>query len=131
MNNLIKKIPSRGFTLIELLVVMTVIVVISTVAMVSYAGSGKKTRDSRRMADLEKIRIALEMIKQVGNTYPESSDSLIPNYLQSWPVDPKQTAVYRYTQLTNYTYNLDAVVEDVGSTTGHYIGGYNYRVTNF
>lgn len=118
----------RGFTLIELIVVMTIIIVISAVAMVSYAGSGKKARDSRRIADLEKVRLALEMVRQVGNTYPANAQTvLVPTYLQSWPTDPKSGS-YTYTRGgTSYTYTLDAVMEDLGSTN---MAGNIYRVTN-
>ncbi|MFA7300924.1 MAG: type II secretion system protein [Candidatus Shapirobacteria bacterium] len=122
---------NKGFTLVELLVVMTIIVVISSVAMVSYVGSGKKARDSRRIADLEKIRLSLEMAKQVGSTYPVSLTPLeTMNYLSKLPVDPK-TGLYRYAVVNNnFGYTLDATMEDLGSTNGSYSSGYNYRVTN-
>ena len=120
----------NAFTLIELLVVITIIIVISAVAMVSYAGSGKKARDSRRMADLEKVRLSLEMIRQVGNTYPVASGGqatgLVPTYLQAWPTDPKSNS-YTYTRDTLYSYHIDAVMEDLGSTN---MAGNIYRVTN-
>jgi len=121
----------RGFTLVELLVVMTIIVVISSVAMVSYVGSGKKARDSRRIADLEKIRLSLEMAKQVGTTYPTTLTTLeTMNYLSKVPTDPK-SGTYRYTSLNNnFSYTLEAIMEDLGSTNGAYSTGYNYRVTN-
>ncbi len=122
----------NGFTLIELLVVITIIVVISTIAMISYAGSGKKARDSRRISDLEKVRLALEMVRQVGSTYPATATVqtiLVPIYLQLWPSDPKSNS-YIYTRDTSYSYHIDAVMEDLGSTNGSYGSGYNYRVTN-
>lgn len=108
---------------------MTIIIVLSVVAMVSYTGSGKKARDSRRVADLEKIRLALEMARQVGTTYPTSLVSLESlNYISKVPTDPKSGA-YLYSP-TDYTYTLDGTMEDLGSTNGSYGGGYNYRVTN-
>jgi len=122
----------KAFTLIELLVVITIIIVISAVAMVSYAGAGKKARDSRRIADLEKVRLALEMVRQVGNTYPTTASVqtvLVPTYLQAWPTGPKGVGdTYGYTRgVTNYTYTIDAVMEDLGSTN---MAGNIYRVTN-
>jgi len=124
------RIKKQGFSLIELLVVMTIIIVISAVAMVNYAGAGKKARDSRRIADLEKIRMALEAVRQVGNTYPVASagqaSGLVPTYLSIWPADPKANS-YTYTQDTPYTYHIDAVMEDLGSTN---MAGNIYRVTN-
>jgi len=116
-----------GFTLVELLVVVAIIIIMSTVAMLSYASSGKKTRDSRRMADLEKIRLALEMVRQVGNTYPATANVetiLVPTYLQSWPSGPKgvgDTYVYTRDATSNYKYTLNATMEETGSV---------YQVTN-
>jgi prepilin-type N-terminal cleavage/methylation domain-containing protein len=126
----------RGFTLVELIVAITIIAVVTAVTVVSFAGTNKRARDSRRMADLEKIRIALEMVKQVGVTYPATgafSTVLVPDYIQSIPTDPKSN-IYLYERgVTNYTYYLYAVMEDVGNT--NYITGdkgctatCNYRV---
>jgi len=118
----------KGFTLIELLVVITIMIVLSAVAMVSFTGAGKKSRDSRRMADLEKIRMALEMARQVGNTYPATLPPLVTlNYLSVEPKDPKTSSSYSYSRPTNYTYTLDATMEDLGSTN---TAGLIYRVTN-
>lgn len=104
-----------GFTLIELVVVMTIIMVITAVGMVSFQGASAKSRDGRRKADLEKIRVALEMVRQVGNTYPDASAGeaigLVPTYLQTWPTDPTTGWNYNYNRTTNYTYTLYARLE--------------------
>lgn len=122
----------RGFTLIELLVVVTIMIVLSMVAMLSFAGASKKSRDARRTADLEKIRIALEIARQTGSTYPANLTILeTGNYLSKVPADPKPTGSYRYAQVSSYSYTLDSQMEDLGSTTGSYPpNGYNYRVVN-
>lgn len=124
----------RGFTLIELIVAITIIAVVTAVTVVSFAGTNKRARDSRRMADLEKLRVALEMAKQIGVTYPATgtlSTVLVPNYIQSIPTDPKSNIIYPYERgATYYTYSLYAVMEDVGNTTGDYTGDYNYRVNS-
>lgn len=120
---------NKGFTLVELLVVIAIIIIISTVGMASFSGSSKKARDSRRVADLEKIRLSLEMVRQVGLTYPATAtvvSVLVPTYLQSWPSDPKANS-YTYNRVTNYSYTLDAVMEDLGSTN---MAGNVYRVSN-
>ncbi len=119
----------RGFTLIELIVSITIIAVVTVVAAVSFNGVGSKSRDARRMADLEKIRMALEMIKQqsVGATYPANINSLVPTYIQSLPVDPKTGSSYSYNRITNYTYTLQTVVENAGSSN---VAGGIYRLTN-
>jgi len=104
--------------------------VLSVVGVLSYGTANKKSRDSRRISDLEKMRMALEMIRQVGVTYPARSSLLSPNYLQTIPVDPKGVG-YSYGQSSGgYGYIILAEMEDLGSTNGNYTGSYNYRVTN-
>jgi len=124
----------NGFSLIELIVVITIIAVITAIGTVSFAGTNKKARDGRRLADLEKIRMALEVAKQVGTTYPDDLDVLAPTYLNAVPVGPNGDT-YDYEQLTSYTYTLDAWLE-IGTTTGTYSAAdcgadktCNYRVT--
>jgi prepilin-type N-terminal cleavage/methylation domain-containing protein len=131
-----KKKFENGFSLIELIVVITIISVITVIGVISFSGAQKKARDGRRMADLEKIRIALEMEKQVGSTYPASLSVLEDNErLQLVPQDPKGFGSYPYTG-TNYTYTVYAFMEDAGSTnlTGSDLecggGKCNYNVTN-
>lgn len=110
------KIKNKGFTLIELIVVVTIIAVLTVVGVVSYSGTNKKARDSRRMADLEKIRIALELYRQgTGSTYPVDKDSLVPTYLQAFPIGPKGD-VYTYDRPTGYTYTLTAGLEGIGTS---------------
>lgn len=137
-----KKKTIAGFTLIELIVTMTVVAILSTIAMVSFGGINKRGRDGRRVSDLQKVAIALEASRQVGGTYPVADGSgqapalITGSYLQKWPDDPKGYRYY-YTS-TNYTYTLNAYMEDLGSTngTGSYgnncnaPGNCNYRITN-
>ena len=108
----------KGFTLVELIVVMTIIVIITSVGMVSYATAGSKARDSRRMADLERIRSALEMYRADNKIYPSDETTLGSEYLKSWPKDPKPNN-YKYVYNTSnpYSYTLGAHVENLGSTT--------------
>lgn len=123
----------NGFSLIELIVVITIILVVTTIAAVSYSGTNNRARDSRRMADLEKVRMALELYRQQNSSYPAATSSLVPNFLQAWPNDPRGYSYYYLRGSTVYTYTLDARMEDVG-VTGNYgsnCGGIcNYRVTN-
>ena len=122
----------KGFTLFELLVTVSIIAVLTAVAVVSFGGVNKKARDSRRIADLEKVRIALESYKQINSAYPASLSTLTTPvvYLQTIPTDPKDKSAY-YSQLTNYTYTLGAKMEDLGSTNiASFGGGFNYSVIN-
>jgi len=122
MKNKKIKLNKSGFTLIELIVSVTIIAVMTVVAAVSFTGVGKKSRDGRRMADLQKIALALEALKQqtVGSTYPATANivsALTPTYLTTFPTPPKSGESYTYFRESNYVYRLCAFVEDVGSTT--------------
>jgi len=109
----------KGFTLIELIVVVTIIAILTVVGMISYSGTSRKARDNRRMADLEKIRVALELYRQgTGSTYPSTSNynngALIPTYIQSIPTSPKGET-YSYSQTgTGYTYTITTTLEETG-----------------
>ena len=145
----IKKIKNRaksfafrrasGFTLFELLVSISIIAVLTAVAIVSFGGLNKKTRDARRTSDLEKIRLSLEAARQIGNTYPASLPILVgSSLLEKVPTDPKGVGYsYAYSVGTsNYTYVLCAYMEDMGSTTVNTgcgscgVSGCNYKVIN-
>ena len=115
--NKTKKI--NGFTLFELLVSISIIAVLTAVAIVSFGGLNKKTRDARRTSDLEKIRLSLEAVRQIGNTYPGDLTVLVgSSLLEKVPTDPKGVGyTYAYSIGTsNYTYVLCAYMEDAGST---------------
>lgn len=118
----------KGFSFIELIVVVTIIAIMSVVGVVSFSGVNKRSRDSRRISDLEKMRIALEVVRQVGTTYPANSTDLVPNYMQALPKDPKTKTDYTYTQLNSgYRYTIDAILEDPSSSEA---GTTLYQVTN-
>ena len=55
------KPAKKGFTLIELLVVISIISLLATLAVTSLQNAQKKSRDTRRIADLRQIRTALEL----------------------------------------------------------------------
>ena len=107
-------LKQKGFTLFELLVSISIIAVLTAVSVVSFGGLNKKTRDARRVADLEKIRVALESARQIGNTYPVGSGNTLAlaGFLDKWPVDPKGGVLYKYqVGASNLSYRLCALVE--------------------
>lgn len=107
----------KAFSFIELIVVVTIIAIMSVVGVISFSGVNKKSRDSRRISDIEKMRLALEMARQIGKTYPADSADLAPNYIQAIPLDPKTGETYTYTQLNSgYRYTIDAILEDPSSS---------------
>jgi len=109
--------------------------VVTIVGMVSYSNINKQTRDSRRMADLEKVRVALEMYRQVNGSYPVNTSTLVTdNFLQSVPVDPKDpTYIYAYVRSDAYHYTYHAYLELGSGSTGTTCGtaiNCNYSVSN-
>lgn len=66
---------TKGFTLIELLVVISIIGVLSSVAMTSLNAAKTKARDTKRLSDMEQIRLALELYKSDHGFYPDENSS--------------------------------------------------------
>lgn len=60
----------QGFTMIELLVVIGIIGLLSTLGIVALSNARMKSRDSRRVSDINKIQIALEMYYSDHKKYP-------------------------------------------------------------
>lgn len=110
--------------MIELIVVVTIMALLTVIAVVSYSTTNKKSRDSKRMADLEKIRVALELYRQEKGIYPVADaggSAALTGYLQEWPKDPKNYLYYYVRGAgTSYAYTLDGQMEDVGNTNGSY-----------
>ncbi len=60
----------KGFTLIELLVVISIIGLLSTLAVVSLNNARAKARDARRVSDIKQIQTALELYYNDKDAYP-------------------------------------------------------------
>ena len=95
-----------GFTLIEVLIAVSIVAVLSVIGIVSYASVNSRSRDAKRVSDLEQIRSALEMYRSDKGSYPAGSGSfesltsldpgdgtgpLVTTYLPVIPMDPKST----------------------------------------
>ena len=100
---------TKGFTLIELMVTISIIAILATVGAVVYSGVQKNARISKRVQDLEAIKVALESYKASTGKYPTVSSAgcienllvpLVPTYMQVIPKDPSETGCnggsYRY-----------------------------------
>ena len=93
-----------GFTLIELMVVISIIAILATMGVNSYAVALKRGRDAKRISDIHQIKQALVMYRADKGTYPAEDKiwidnaGLPPNYLSAKPVCPKpENAGYVYT----------------------------------
>lgn len=89
----------NGFTLVELLIAISLIAILSGVlfSVINPMGIQKKSRDSQRVSDLTKIKVALENYFSDNRQYPVSNNwgavsslsVLSPAYINVIPVDPK------------------------------------------
>jgi len=127
---------NKGFTLIELLIVVVLLGILSSVVMVSFSASQKRTRDINRKSDLSQFRSALESYANKSNgLYPVhhstavASDSICSADLGltlTCPLDPKNgTAPYGYKYISDATgtkYLLYAYLESPTPSANVYFG---------
>jgi len=118
----------HGFSLLEVLVAASIILVLTAVGVTSYVSITKRSRDARRVSDIEQLRQALEMYRSENGYYPNANPGsfgaatnlgvLVPTFMPAIPTDPKASPAnpYQY-QATNlvgsnyYGYCLAAVFE--------------------
>jgi prepilin-type N-terminal cleavage/methylation domain-containing protein len=60
----------RAFTLVELLVVISIIGLLSTIAVVSLSSARMKARDTRRLADMRQIQTAIQLYYETYGGFP-------------------------------------------------------------
>ncbi len=110
----------KSFTLIEILVAVTIIVLMTATAVVTYSAFLKQSRDAKRKLDLGQISAALEMYRSNNDTYPTTGLSQLTTptiYIQSVPTDPKNpTYTYYYYSATGSDYTLATHLESVATT---------------
>lgn len=69
--NILKhRVWQDGFTLIELLVVIAIISLLSSLVLASLNSARVKARDVRRIADINQLRLALQLYYDNNNRYP-------------------------------------------------------------
>ncbi len=87
----------KGFTLIELLVVIAIIGLLATIVMVSLNTARSKARDSRRVADIRQLQLALQMEYDKTGAYPAALSTLVTDgFINVVSIDPDGTSGYQY-----------------------------------
>ncbi|HEX5429491.1 MAG TPA: prepilin-type N-terminal cleavage/methylation domain-containing protein [Patescibacteria group bacterium] len=94
-----------GFTLIELLVVIAIIGILAAVVLVSLSSARAKSRDARRISDMNQMQTALELFYNDTGAYPATvaTDGTgtitcgTGDYLDPVPKDPTGTGSFVYT----------------------------------
>jgi len=132
----------KGFTLIELLIVVSIIGLLSTLAVVALGSARVKARDSKRLADLKQLQTALELYYTDQNSYPTGTSLSLgagsaaclnssgftttgcaSPYMASVPTDP-QGSSYTYTMASS-SYTIGASLE--GSLNGFTSGAISLK----
>ena len=87
----------KGFTLLELLIVIAIIGILISAGIVSYGSAQKKSRDSKRRADLKSIQNGFEQYYADKEEYPAACNDIETDmtYLPGGiPTDPKPGWTY-------------------------------------
>jgi len=114
----------KTFTLIEILVVATIIALLAGGGVTVYTQLNKNARNSKRKADIEQIRSALEMYRSDNNYYYSgvgsfnnncSSVNWLTQYINEIPTDPKSNYYYRCNISAN-DYTIGVYLEETTST---------------
>jgi len=78
-----------GFTLIELIIVMTIIGILSSIAIPMYLKAIKRANEAVLKTDLQTMRTAIDSYTVDKEKAPQGLDDLVQaGYLKSIPVDP-------------------------------------------
>ena len=65
-----------GFTLIELMVTVSLIALLSSLALIAYMSARAKGRDAKRLSDITQMNTALELYFANNRGYPTTSAGL-------------------------------------------------------
>jgi len=84
-----KALAQEGWTLVELMVVMSLIIVLSTLALAQYKNSIRQTKEAVLKADLFHMRESIDQYYADKGSYPQDIASLASaGYIRQIPKDP-------------------------------------------
>jgi len=126
-----KSMSFRGFTLGELLVVVTIIAILAMIVMMNYQRQIARANDTKRKADLERLKNAFEDYYNDNFCYPDQESmntqsncgsAFLSPYIEKMPCDPITKDPYLYMPLNDAAgdmcggYRLLTTLEDWSDT---------------
>lgn len=96
----------NGFTIVELLIIIVVVAILATLVVVGYNGVRDSANDTRRVADLNKLKDAITLWSTQTKTMPENSGTGYGNNGFGW--------VYG----TGYAKSLETLLIETGYLDG-------------
>ena len=111
-----------GFTLVELIVVITILAILWTIAFIALQWYSKASRDSKRIADMSRIKTTLELFQIEAGKYPEPTDVTDMTYsgtIAAWHQGSFWESTFRNVEA------LDKIPQDPVTESE-----YTYSVTN-
>lgn len=116
----------KGFTLIELIIVVAIIGFLAVLAIVVLTSATQRSRDSKRVADINSMKKALDIYNGEVGSFPDISSTTdwitgfgaeLEEYISPFPVDPEHSDGSVYVYLVNGghdEYYLKAILENSG-----------------
>jgi general secretion pathway protein G len=93
------KNKKNGFTLIELLTAVAIIGILSSITLVSVSVHKEKSRDARRISELNSIKDAIELYFEENGSFPNTLTEISSSFDGVLPKDPKTGAQYQYLKI--------------------------------
>ena len=83
-----KRLSNRkGFTLVELLVVISIIGILSAIAIPKFMDATKTARGAKIQADLRTLDSAIQIYAASAGSYPAALATLAPNFVAAIPAN--------------------------------------------
>lgn len=99
-----------GFNLLEILIVVSIIATLIGIAAPFYRDYVSDSQSAVMRANLQLLKKSLMEYKTDKGTYPPDIETLVPQYLMEYPIDPEANAPtsWSYQLISPTQYQLDA-----------------------
>ena len=116
-------ISRQGFTIVELLITIVIVAILASLSVSAYSGIQQRTRDARRVSDMNVIVKALEIYKVQTGSYPVPS---VTNTISSWEVSSKNPDQFLSALKTTGVASSSIPVDPTNNSTAS-LSGFLYR----